>query len=97
MKPERTLTSVQSQTFEGNRALLRIMENALMPVVWCSISGHGFGHAAQVVPILNELATSKSNVAHYSPNQSSLGLFSRLSATPLATATLSTRYRLCSA
>ena len=26
-----------------------------MPVVWCSISGHGFGHAAQVVPILNEL------------------------------------------
>ena len=26
-----------------------------MPVIWCSISGHGFGHAAQVVPILNEL------------------------------------------
>ena len=26
-----------------------------MPVIWCSISGHGYGHAAQVVPILNEL------------------------------------------
>ncbi len=27
-----------------------------MPLIWCSISGHGFGHAAQVVPVLNELA-----------------------------------------
>lgn len=26
-----------------------------MPVIWCSISAHGFGHAAQVVPVLNEL------------------------------------------
>lgn len=26
-----------------------------MPKIWCSISGHGFGHAAQVVPVLNEL------------------------------------------
>lgn len=26
-----------------------------MPLLWCSISGHGFGHAAQVTPILNEL------------------------------------------
>jgi hypothetical protein len=26
-----------------------------MPVVWCSISAHGFGHAAQVIPILNAL------------------------------------------
>lgn len=26
-----------------------------MPLIWCSISGHGFGHAAQVVPVLNEL------------------------------------------
>ena len=26
-----------------------------MPLVWCSISGHGFGHGAQVVPVLNEL------------------------------------------
>ena len=26
-----------------------------MPTIWCAISGHGFGHAAQVVPILNEL------------------------------------------
>ena len=26
-----------------------------MPVVWCSVSSHGFGHAAQVVPVLNEL------------------------------------------
>ncbi len=24
-------------------------------VVWCAISGHGLGHAAQVVPVLNEL------------------------------------------
>ncbi len=24
-------------------------------LVWCAISGHGFGHAAQVVPVLNEL------------------------------------------
>ncbi|MGH7164372.1 MAG: hypothetical protein ACREIS_02470 [Nitrospiraceae bacterium] len=27
-----------------------------MPLLWCSISGHGFGHAAQVVPVLNELS-----------------------------------------
>ena len=26
-----------------------------MPLIWCSISGHGFGHAAQTVPVLNEL------------------------------------------
>jgi len=26
-----------------------------MPVVWCSISAHGFGHAAQVIPVLNAL------------------------------------------
>ena len=26
-----------------------------MGTIWCAISGHGFGHAAQVVPILNEL------------------------------------------
>jgi len=29
-----------------------------MPVVWCSISAHGFGHAAQVIPILQELGES---------------------------------------
>ena len=28
-----------------------------MTVVWCSISAHGFGHAAQLMPILNELGT----------------------------------------
>lgn len=28
-----------------------------MMVVWCSISAHGFGHAAQLMPILNELGT----------------------------------------
>ena len=28
-----------------------------MAVIWCSISGHGFGHASQVIPILNELGT----------------------------------------
>jgi hypothetical protein len=26
-----------------------------LPAIWCAISGHGFGHAAQVVPVLNEL------------------------------------------
>ena len=26
-----------------------------MPVVWCAISAHGFGHAAQIIPILNVL------------------------------------------
>lgn len=26
-----------------------------MPVIWAAISAHGFGHAAQVVPVLNEL------------------------------------------
>ena len=26
-----------------------------MPLIWCSISGHGFGHAAQVVAVLNAL------------------------------------------
>jgi hypothetical protein len=26
-----------------------------MPLIWCAISGHGYGHAAQVVPILNAL------------------------------------------
>jgi hypothetical protein len=29
-----------------------------MPLIWCSISGHGFGHAAQVVPVLNALGRS---------------------------------------
>jgi hypothetical protein len=27
-----------------------------MPAIWCAISGHGYGHAAQVVPVLNRLA-----------------------------------------
>ena len=26
-----------------------------MPKIWCAISSHGFGHAAQVVPVLNEM------------------------------------------
>ena len=26
-----------------------------MSLVWCSISGHGFGHGAQVIPVLNEV------------------------------------------
>lgn len=26
-----------------------------MPLIWCAISGHGYGHASQVVPVLNEL------------------------------------------
>jgi hypothetical protein len=27
-----------------------------MPLIWAAISGHGFGHAAQVVPVLNALS-----------------------------------------
>ncbi len=30
-----------------------------MPLIWCAISGHGYGHAAQVVPVLNALGTLK--------------------------------------
>jgi hypothetical protein len=26
-----------------------------MPTIWCAISSHGYGHAAQMVPVLNEL------------------------------------------
>lgn len=26
-----------------------------MPLIWCAISAHGYGHAAQVIPVLNEL------------------------------------------
>jgi hypothetical protein len=26
-----------------------------MSIIWCAISGHGYGHAAQVVPVLNAL------------------------------------------
>jgi hypothetical protein len=33
-----------------------------MPIVWCSISAHGFGHAAQIIPILNELGKIVENV-----------------------------------
>jgi hypothetical protein len=33
-----------------------------MPIVWCSISAHGFGHAAQTIPILNELGTRVDDV-----------------------------------
>jgi len=29
-----------------------------MPLIWCAISGHGYGHAAQVVPVLNALGRS---------------------------------------
>ena len=28
-----------------------------MPVIWAAISAHGYGHAAQVVPVLNKLGT----------------------------------------
>ena len=33
-----------------------------MPIIWCSISAHGFGHAAQIIPILNELGKIVENV-----------------------------------
>lgn len=28
-----------------------------MPLIWCAISGHGYGHAAQAVPVLNALGS----------------------------------------
>ncbi len=28
-----------------------------MPIVWAAISSHGYGHAAQIIPVLNELGT----------------------------------------
>ncbi len=28
-----------------------------MPLIWCAISGHGYGHAAQVLPVLNALGS----------------------------------------
>jgi hypothetical protein len=34
-----------------------------MALIWCSISGHGFGHASQVIPVLNELATRVPNLS----------------------------------
>ena len=33
-----------------------------MPLIWCSISGHGFGHAAQVISVLNALAPQVSGL-----------------------------------
>jgi hypothetical protein len=33
-----------------------------MPIIWCSISAHGFGHAAQVIPILNKLGSVVDNL-----------------------------------
>jgi hypothetical protein len=33
-----------------------------LPTIWCAISGHGFGHAAQVVPVLNELGRRMSGL-----------------------------------
>lgn len=43
-----------------------------MPLIWCSISSHGFGHAAQVLPVLNELG-------HHAPD---LRIMLRTSVTP---------------
>lgn len=34
-----------------------------MPVIWCSISGHGYGHAAQVAPVLNALGRLVPNLS----------------------------------
>ncbi len=33
-----------------------------MPVIWCAVSGHGFGHAAQLVPVLNALGKRASDL-----------------------------------
>ena len=32
-----------------------LLQRPSMPLIWCSISGHGYGHAAQVAPVLNAL------------------------------------------
>ncbi|GJL65713.1 MAG: hypothetical protein NPIRA05_06840 [Nitrospirales bacterium] len=37
----------------------------MVSLVWCSISGHGFGHAAQLVPILNELGRRHSHLRFF--------------------------------
>ena len=34
-----------------------------MPLIWCAISGHGYGHAAQVVPVLNALGREIPNLS----------------------------------
>jgi len=34
-----------------------------VPVIWCAISGHGYGHAAQTVPVLNELGRRISDLS----------------------------------
>lgn len=34
-----------------------------MPIIWAAISGHGYGHAAQVVPVLNTLGTMVPDLA----------------------------------
>lgn len=34
-----------------------------MPLIWCAISGHGYGHAAQVIPILNELGRRRADLS----------------------------------
>jgi hypothetical protein len=33
-----------------------------MPVIYCAISGHGFGHAAQTIPLLNELGRRRAGL-----------------------------------
>jgi hypothetical protein len=33
-----------------------------MALIWCSISSHGLGHAAQIVPVLNELGRLRSDL-----------------------------------
>ncbi|WP_447972596.1 hypothetical protein [Nitrospira sp. Kam-Ns4a] len=33
-----------------------------MPLIWCAISGHGYGHAAQMIPVLNELGRARSGL-----------------------------------
>jgi len=33
-----------------------------MPIIWAAISGHGYGHAAQVVPVLNALGVLVPNL-----------------------------------
>src|SRR2546422_2053280 len=39
----------------GCRSRYLWMIRAEMKRIWCAISSHGFGHAAQAVPVLNEL------------------------------------------
>jgi hypothetical protein len=47
------LNEIRFTAFEND--LDELFQHPTMPLIWCAISGHGYGHAAQVVPVLNAL------------------------------------------